>query len=907
MSNNMNNRRGSALGAIVALVASLFVGAAPANAAASTSAFTFTPALGTSFNMFVDEDFTVNVSRVASEVSGTDLSSYLKYSITTNRSGANNSTYSIQVLAKSAASSLPVAASSSDHANYDGQDIYYVASYAIGGNPDQVGYNAILIGNGDRTTISPTVVDDADFGTAEAGAVATHSYTVVPADRSATTNNQLTLRLTAPGLTSTSPSVTVTVTAFLDLNGDNVWQPATEVSKTQAINFISYGSLTQTVTNPAPTRGTIYATASAAVSGVNFDQLDGKFFLNFRSGYENHNVDEAQNVVSSFSSLVALTEATAAAGRLSASKEIHPASVSYTFSAQLAYSKDGTAALPNATDGLKDVFWPLGAASTVAAPGIDTLNIEAVPSANLTIAGAARPNSSYTVRAGTRNLSATASDVAVEFSFSGTGALSATQTLAVNGGTPATTSHNVVEVDSDANGFATINLVATGYANGETIVITATSGGYSNAITLTMNDVGSGDVALTIDNTVLSMAPSSTLNIPVAVKDQYGEAPVGTYRVKFAKPSSGFDWGSSTNSYATLTGTAATGAVTSTAKTGSMTVTVSVEKWNTALSRWEDQSASGDTSVTVYITNDANGFAYPSGFASSYSATVSYPVTNWGSYSWSAEINTLDAVVTGSPVVLSGAGLIFQDTTTLATASDTITILSSSADRSVKFKVTSLKSGTYTLTATAGSATTTSLIVVRPVFDNAGTSLTFDTTQLTPGSTKFVTGTVLDENGNPVDTSQGNADLVITFAGDAGIPVGTTPTETDANGQFRVAVLTASGDKGTFTITATYRKYGAASAAVNKVTTVQSITIGAAAAEASDQKLTVGSFKGYVAIYALNYTGQKLSAKVAGKWLVQENLSRFQRVVRNTGAGYTIKVDLYVDGVFVRSETVVTK
>jgi len=422
-----------------------------------------------------------------------------------------------------------------------------------------------------------------------------------------------------------------------------------------------------------------------------------------------------------------------------------------------------------------------------------------------------------------------------------------------------------------------------------------------------MNDVGSGDVVLDIDSTVLSMAPSSTLNIPADVTDQYGQAPVGTWRVKYAKSTAGYNWGSSTNSYATVTAGSATGAVTSTAKTGSMTVTVSVEKWNTALSRWEDQSATGDTSVTVYITNDVNGFAFPSGLASSYSATVSYPVTNWGSYSWSAEINTLDSKVTGSPVVLSGAGLIFQDTTTLATASDTITVLSNSVDRSVKFKVTALKSGTYTLTATAGTATTTSLIVVAPVFDNAGSTLTFDTTQITPGSTKFVTGTVLDVNGNPVDTTQGNADLVITFAGDAGIPVGTTPTETDADGKFRVAVLTSSGDKGTFTITATYRKFGAASAAVNKVTTVQSVTIGAAEVAASDQKLTVGSFKGYVAIYALNYTGQKLSAKVAGKWLVQEDLTRFQRVVRNTGAGYTIKVDLYIDGVFVRSETVVTK
>ena len=86
---------------------------------------------------------------------------------------------------------------------------------------------------------------------------------------------------------------------------------------------------------------------------------------------------------------------------------------------------------------------------------------------------------------------------------------------------------------------------------------------------------------------------------------------------------------------------------------------------------------------------------------------------------------------------------------------------------------------------------------------------------------------------------------------------------------------------------------------------MKAVTIGAVAA--TSQKLTVGSFKGFVAIYTKNYTGSKLSAKVAGKWLTVNNLSSFTRTVRLTGAGYTIKVDLYIDGKFVRSETVVTK
>ncbi len=91
------------------------------------------------------------------------------------------------------------------------------------------------------------------------------------------------------------------------------------------------------------------------------------------------------------------------------------------------------------------------------------------------------------------------------------------------------------------------------------------------------------------------------------------------------------------------------------------------------------------------------------------------------------------------------------------------------------------------------------------------------------------------------------------------------------------------------------------------VTGTKTITIGGSAAAPADAKLTVGSFKGYVAIYAKGYAGKKLSAKVAGKWLTVASLSDFQRVVRNTGAGYTIKVDLYIDGSLVKSETITTK
>ena len=82
---------------------------------------------------------------------------------------------------------------------------------------------------------------------------------------------------------------------------------------------------------------------------------------------------------------------------------------------------------------------------------------------------------------------------------------------------------------------------------------------------------------------------------------------------------------------------------------------------------------------------------------------------------------------------------------------------------------------------------------------------------------------------------------------------------------------------------------------------------------AVDKKLTVGSFKGFIAIYTKGYEGSKLSAKVAGKWLVVDSLDEswrgndYSRKVRFTGAGYDIFVHLYIDGEYIRTDELRTK
>jgi titin len=72
--------------------------------------------------------------------------------------------------------------------------------------------------------------------------------------------------------------------------------------------------------------------------------------------------------------------------------------------------------------------------------------------------------------------------------------------------------------------------------------------------------------------------------------------------------------------------------------------------------------------------------------------------------------------------------------------------------------------------------------------------------------------------------------------------------------------------------------------------------------------LTVGTFKGYVAIYQKGYKGHTMTAKVAGKWIKVDSIaSNFERTVRYTGTGYKIFVHLYIDGTWLDTIQTITK
>ena len=81
--------------------------------------------------------------------------------------------------------------------------------------------------------------------------------------------------------------------------------------------------------------------------------------------------------------------------------------------------------------------------------------------------------------------------------------------------------------------------------------------------------------------------------------------------------------------------------------------------------------------------------------------------------------------------------------------------------------------------------------------------------------------------------------------------------------------------------------------------------------ELSQRKVNAGSFKGYVAVYALGYEGSRLSAKIGNDWVIVDAIpsreNNLFRLVDFTGAGYAINVRIFIDRELIRTVPLLTK
>jgi len=831
------NRKGLALGAVFALVASLFVGTAPAQA--NENAVVAFPSVGTASQTTILGTETFDLTFRF----GTNVATALR----DFTNSAEASAFGV-IIAK------PAAVTVSAQASYSGVGV--------------------------AATVSNVADAQTEF---EVGFKASGSPT---------------LGIGLPGRTSVSAAVTLTVTPFLDLNKNQAADAGEPLGAAVTLTFVPWSAMAVAVTLEQPVANSAGATASFTVTkgSINWAMLDHDF--NF---VMNHTAaaNTTSNAIDA-AALVGTTNTGANNMEYGNSSASHSVSTVVFTTSTVVQSVSATITY-NSVQVAKTTL----AVSAAVANGVSMSPVLGDNAALTSAAVAdARYNSAFVVRAFAYSASNTTSLAvanAVTVSAQAGLELDADSGVIINGVTYTSSSTLMGAGFTLAAGTDRFNVSTFGqdYDASDYLTLTVKNGVFAQNLQINFKRT---DLSVVYAPSAIAGLAGVARTFALDVEDQWGVAPVRTD----LRISATVDLGGSVSTPVTAAVVAGKASVTVTpvpaTRTGSATVTFALERFEQDSQAWV--SGGNSDSATWNVYSYAAGTDAITSRTASISASISYGVD----LSWSA--NAISVVVANSfsDVVVSAPGLMIRNAdNTTVTASDALTVFANG--KTARFNFTARKAGTYTVTFTNGTATTTSQVVVNPARDADGAAITFDTTTIAAGSTKVITGTLVDANGNPVNTS-GSATILVTYAptGNAGIPIGTMPTETDADGKFTITVLTGANDAGTAVVTATYYKSGAATATADVLTFNQSIVVGGAAtAPASDKKLTVGSFKGYVAIYTLNYTGQKLSAKVAGKWLVKDNLVRADRVVRNTGAGYTIKVDLYIDGAFVRSETIVTK
>jgi hypothetical protein len=734
-----------------------------------------------------------------------------------------------------------------------------------------------------------------------------------------------TLTLKVVGGTSVSASVNITVTPFIDLDKDGV-QDAGETEGTPiTITFAPWSVLGAAMTFNAPPQSNVGITASVTLTQgtVNWAMLDGLFTVGL-SGTNEGTITGGQThsaIADGAAEVYQLTGAELAAKGYSFSARattelsttIAGATVLPSYSAVLYYSAV-TLGSANPTGGAKaKVSEQLLATVSVAveAKSFVAMTLSPVTSSTIKKVGdntaEARTNQSFTLNAyGYSDSSTTSVALAKILTVSSLTSIDMDADSGVIIG-------GVTYTSSTALLSATISIAAA--ASSVVVSTFGQDGGATDAIAFTLRSTAQ---ALSVNLTVNLDVPAYTLEdvtpgtfasttgvskaFSVGIEDQWGAMSTRTDQRVSAKVA----LGGSTSDAVSAAPVAGVATVTVTpvpsTRTGSATVTFTLQTYNQDSGLWVD----GDTATATWnvYSYAAGSDAFTSRTATA-SASVSYGVA---AYSWSGVVSVAVAN-TFSNVTVTATGLVIEDNNdATVTASNTLTVAASG--KTAAFRFASKKAGTYTVTFTNGAASTTSVITISGAGSDRGASFTFDTSAIDAGKTKQIVGTLLDANGNPVDTTlpgttagdSGTASILVTVAGTAGIVVGTLPTETDANGQFRVSVLTAASDTGTLVITATYYRGSTATATV---TSTQNVAVAPAAAP--EVNAVIGSFNGRWAVRVENAKGSVVSVKAGSRWVKFTSLNNNYLFSRKSVVGRTLAVSVWVDGELQNSQTITIK
>jgi hypothetical protein len=308
------------------------------------------------------------------------------------------------------------------------------------------------------------------------------------------------------------------------------------------------------------------------------------------------------------------------------------------------------------------------------------------------------------------------------------------------------------------------------------------------------------------------------------------------------------------------------------------------------------------------------------------------------------------AGIPGAPVTITGAGLQFVVDGGTKYYTDSITAVANAAgvfNVDVYSHIVNATGATITVTSGASSATTLLKTFLPAATAVDGNVLAFSMdmpANVVMNKTYAVTVTLTDKWGNPIQTKDASAVSALSIQGTGSVQINSSDTATTKNfgkdGKTTVFVRSVKDIAGPGAVVASLKaaKYtGGSLAGSDQAITITEITtdvlttawdetvfsneleVAVEVAEteaglpaaASGQKVNAGSFKGYVALYALGYEGQRMSAKVGNDWVIVPSIpaatNDLFRAVEFVGAGVEISVRIYIDRVLLTTIPLLTK
>ena len=606
-----------------------------------------------------------------------------------------------------------------------------------------------------------------------------------------------TANVQAPAATADTKSVTVT--AFIDSNNNSV-ADAGEFSQARTVTFKKYSEVTPTVTLTQPTVGASSASATVVVADMNYTaSLLKATFTGVTGATAAPGVAvNSTTGVATDGTAVTSTAVTAQAyyNGVALGTAVSATPTARTISAitaSIAASDNSKASSAGAADVRIDGAWAakvyaadLTTPTALAASGIAAKATVAVTGATLAAATSSASEVSITV-AGVKYTSAT--DLAAA-SF------------------PVTTG---------TDGYASLAISTSGFANGNTVAVTFSAQNYSSTVTATAKTLA---YTVTEANTALTRATQKNTAVAVAytVKDQFGVKSAATNQRLVISASNSTTTSSAAQYVAVAAGVAGATITPITDSTAAMVVHAvlqdSTYSSSTGATTWAGATGATDAAdITVNITSVAYDFTTApalvgvAGAAYSSSAPTKQVVTLAAVADLAASANangnatwasiSLTGNVAGGVVTISAPGAFISTAAGVAGVADSATLYATGSSQTVY--IASNTVGTKTVSFTTGAVTKTVDVVFTSGAASTAASLAVAVTAAAQsGRAIDATVTVTDKFGNPIAGFVATATVsgVALVNGKAADDV-----TTDANGKATVKLSAGVNDLGDAVVT----------------------------------------------------------------------------------------------------------